>query len=304
MYQLTIYEPINKPLFRSFAKQFEKELIKNPFQGYWTYLELTYSPSELRKVVLQSGFDKVAKSISKSQYFSDVFNQTGEMRQGYTRDKLSQYDALDSYLQNQAPRALKVAKNANHNKYKSAGRLKSKIEKMANFSLIYQRYLIFGTLTFSESTLHATSEATRRQMVYRSIKRASPYYIANIDYGDKEKNPNSNEREHYHFVAVVPKCELDKKGQYYRFKDPTIWSDFYKLEKVNLDELDYEKIAKYITKLTSHAIKQSTKLTQRLIYSRDLKQINALLFLNKKVSELEAKLQEQEEKENTDYLPY
>lgn len=111
---------------------------------------------------------------------------------------------------------------------------------------------LFITLTFNDSTLESTNEETRKQYVRKYLKAYCSEYVANIDFGAKKQ------REHYHAV-VVPK--LDKL-------DPTPWHDYgaNKIERVYNVE-DYQKVAKYVNKLTNHALKDNG-FYKRLIYSR------------------------------------
>lgn len=120
-------------------------------------------------------------------------------------------------------------------------------------------YIFFGTLTFNDKTLFETNETTRRKYVSRYLKESSEYYIANVDYGDKEKNPNSNEREHYHCLIAT------KTNQ-----PPMSWSyGFTKFQKVRIDDDSHKAISKYIVKLSRHALKQcDTTQAPKLIYSK------------------------------------
>lgn len=115
----------------------------------------------------------------------------------------------------------------------------------------------FGTLTFNDETLQKTSEKTRRRYVSYYLKSISCDYIANIDFGDKEKNIQSNEREHYHCLIAT-----DSK--------PTSWKyGFCKFELVGTSETDMKRVSKYIAKLTNHSLKvERTGKAKRLIYSR------------------------------------
>lgn len=115
----------------------------------------------------------------------------------------------------------------------------------------------FGTLTFTDEVLNKTNIETRRKYVTRFLKSISNSYLANIDFGDKEKNPQSNEREHYHCLI---NCE----------HLPTGWKyGFCKFLKVRRCEEDKQRVSKYIAKLTNHSLKvERTGKARRLIYSR------------------------------------
>ena len=122
----------------------------------------------------------------------------------------------------------------------------------------------FLTLTFRDDVLEKTSEKTRRDYARKYLKSIAPVYVGNIDYGDKEKNPESNEREHYHAVAVCG-VRPPKGGWPYGFS---------KIKKVGETEDDRTKVSKYVAKLSTHALKASTHKDggakcPLLIYSRN-----------------------------------
>lgn len=143
---------------------------------------------------------------------------------------------------------IKECHRINDATYKRVTRLKNRI----------QRYLelgkcIFVTLTFNDETLDQTSESTRRKYVQRCLKDNSDYYVANIDYGVDDKYSH---REHYH--ALVQCDKFDKKSWSYGFS-------FCEVVHKTEDDL---KLSKYISKLSNHAIKDSTKRAC-YIYSRN-----------------------------------
>ena len=142
----------------------------------------------------------------------------------------------------------KVATNVNHASYKRTARLKERIREAVASGSAW-----FITITFSPETLAKTNEKTRRVYVSRWLKSLTPFYVANIDYG---KNKG---REHYH--AVITSDE----------RPPKTWSyGFIDILKVKTTENDTKRISKYISKLTNHAIKNTTK-SKRIIYSRQPK---------------------------------
>ena len=142
----------------------------------------------------------------------------------------------------------KIANNINHASYKRTARLKERIREAVESGSAW-----FITITFNPETLSKTNEKTRRVYVSRWLKSLSPFYVANIDYG-KTKG-----REHYHAVITSDK------------RPPKTWSyGFIDILKVKTTETDTKRISKYISKLTNHAIKHTTK-GKRIIYSRKLK---------------------------------
>lgn len=144
-------------------------------------------------------------------------------------------------------------------------RLRRNIEDMMTSGSTY-----FVTLTFNDETLNKTNEQTRRKYVTRFMDDRSLKYVGNIDYGDK------NGREHYH--VVFRSDDLDGihyikncKGKFHNIdcKQFIEWNKygFFSIEKCSNGDLDKYRLSVYVSKLTNHAIKNSTKQS-RLIYSR------------------------------------
>lgn len=147
----------------------------------------------------------------------------------------------------------------NASRRKRAQRCKDKVGLAVSTGNCY-----FLTLTFTDEVLSNTSEKTRRRYVSRYLKSVAPVYVGNVDYGDKKKNPDSNEREHYH-ALIVSGVRPPKGGWPYGFS---------KVKKVGDTEDDLTKVAKYTAKLSTHALKASTHKDggakcPRLIYSRN-----------------------------------
>lgn len=145
-------------------------------------------------------------------------------------------------------RFVNEARKINLAAWKRKIRLKERIG-----SYLKEGQCIWLTLTFSPSVLDSTSVDTRRKYVQRQLKSVSNKYVANIDFG------KSSQREHYHAVVVGNLRRSD-------FQE---WIDNYGhiwIEDVHKTSSE-EKLAKYISKLTNHAIKETTK-RQCYIYSR------------------------------------
>lgn len=135
---------------------------------------------------------------------------------------------------------------------------KERIKKRI-FSLIETQNAYFLTLTFSPAFLEReTSEETRRRYIRRFLKEQCIGYVANVDYG------KTNDREHYHAV-VVPRGSLVDFKPYCDFFDKSR-IDAEKISLVNTEK-SRDCLARYINKLTNHALKDSGH-SQRLIYSR------------------------------------
>lgn len=144
-------------------------------------------------------------------------------------------------------------------------RLRKRIERIMSKGKAY-----FVTLTFSDDTLSSTDEKTRRTYVTRFIKDRSPDFVGNVDYG------KLNGREHYHFVMCSDR--LDDIKYIYTKKYGWICSDcpqfaewskygFYSIKSCGNEKVDQQKLSWYISKLTNHAIKETTKRSA-LIFSR------------------------------------
>lgn len=115
-------------------------------------------------------------------------------------------------------------------------RLRDRIERLTSMPSI------FLTLTFTDDVLSRTSSATRRRYVTRFLKCVATDYVGNIDFGEL------NGREHYH--AVVQSDRVDPKLWIYGNLD---------FKKIVYTESSSSRVAKYINKLTNHAVKSTTK---------------------------------------------
>lgn len=140
---------------------------------------------------------------------------------------------------------IEEARKINRSSFYRVRRLKERIENYLSKS-----QCIWLTLTFNDDTLAKTSQETRRKYVARYLKSQSNYYVANIDFGKE------NEREHYHAVVVGDHLDLGQWLYGYAFT-----------ERIKNHINAPFKLSKYVSKLTNHAIKETTK-RQCYIYSR------------------------------------
>lgn len=129
--------------------------------------------------------------------------------------------------------------------YARVKRLKKRI-----FDMLLQGTCFFFTLTFTDDVLARTSAQTRRKYVTLFLRSLSDTYCANIDFGSQ------NGREHYHAVVLADTVDLSAWDCY----------GFSNAKKIG-SEKDFTKIAKYISKLTNHAVKATTK-GSKAIYSK------------------------------------
>lgn len=128
-------------------------------------------------------------------------------------------------------------------------RLKIKVRYMLTLSKC--RFL---TLTFTDAVLASTSEHTRRQYVRRWLASLDCAYIANVDYGSE------NNREHYH--ALVACRPTDKQLADWIFNYGALYS-----QPVRPSLGSTVRLSKYVSKLTNHAVKVTTRRTC-LLFSR------------------------------------
>lgn len=201
------------------------------------------------------GLHQLYKDISKVKYKNliDEINQD-KINNGIQPDFIPQWNTKYSYdvaldieqemLQN-CPTEWKEASRINHASIERVARLKKRISKM-----LLSGDCLFLTLTFTDAYLSKTTAEVRRRQVRRWLSNLGCRYVANIDYGKK------NQREHYHAVAQI--SHIDP----FSYKFGAI-----NFEKIKVSEEDTARVAKYISKLTNHAIKETTKQC-RLIYSK------------------------------------
>ena len=148
---------------------------------------------------------------------------------------------------------VKECRKINDASYHRVKRLKETI------NYIIKRYdkSFFITLTFKDNVLNSTSEETRKRYVTRYLKQYN-CYVANVDYGEK------NGREHYHAVVGL-RGDVDKINEYWEKK-----YGFVCVEPINVKQENNDvKLAKYVAKLSNHAIKETNK-RKAVMYSRSL----------------------------------
>lgn len=136
----------------------------------------------------------------------------------------------------------------NHAYYKRSKRLCNRIETM-----LLNGDCLFLTLTFNDNYLSDSTDKERRVAVSRYLKQFNCPYVANIDFGGE------NGREHYHAVINAPSIRFESWRKYGNINAKRI-------RNRGIDT-DTKRLAKYIAKLSNHAIKETTKRSC-LIYSR------------------------------------
>ena len=204
---------------------------------------------ELKQLILENKLHREAGQLSLKAYRLYQMEVNGlyyPSLKNYSFDKLN--NDKKTFIERYGYTTLKVANNLNHAFYKRVARLKERIREAVESGSAY-----FITITFNNDTLSKTNEKTRRLYITRWLKTLSPFYVANIDYG------KTTGREHYH--AVITSDQRPPKTWPYGFID---------ILKVKTTDNDTTRISKYISKLTNHAIKNTTK-SKRIIYSRKSK---------------------------------
>lgn len=196
----------------------------------------------LKSKVMHNGLHILQKDVSKTLYAEFVLMSYGEIiNHKYDFDFAHK---LDLELKQTMPVEWDEARKINYAYYSRVKRLKNKIAKM-----LESGNCIFLTFTFTDKVLESTNADTRRQKVRRYLSSYNCDYVANIDFGAK------NGREHYH--ALIQTDKVDYKAFDYGALNG---------EKVRSTN-DFVKLAKYISKLTNHAIKDTCK-GSRMIYNR------------------------------------
>lgn len=203
---------------------------------------LTVSERELHKYlyVYLKDFDKL---VLKEFYKQELTEEEKQFKNEYINAG-QEYESI--ILKSDVGReSIRVNKAS----YSRRSRLQKRIENMLSNALECSYFL---TLTFNDKVLENTSKDTRRQYIRKLLKSTCSSYVANIDFG------KHNHREHYHAVVTTNIDLNDYKG-------------FDKYGFVCVQPIrqvtDSSKLAKYVVKLTNHAIKETVQRNYT-IYSR------------------------------------
>lgn len=192
-----------------------------------------------------------AKISSLYDYAIQQLNENGvvfHILKHHEDNLLSNSDLFLECLEKGLEKEYKECLKINHASYYRTQRLKQRIE-----SMLLNGSCLFLTLTFNDDTLQNTTPKERRVAVSRYLKTFNCMYVANIDFGKE------NGREHYHAVINADKISFDSWRKYGNINAERIRNRDLKSDKT--------KLAKYICKLSNHAIKETTKRSS-LIYSR------------------------------------
>lgn len=169
-------------------------------------------------------------------------------RESYN-DKTIYYDYLKPNEVDECFRIYNATRQRKRNNWIELCKWCYAIEFISQFK---DKQLIFGTLTFKDKVLSYTSERTRQRYITWYLKNNTIHYIANIDFGSK------NNREHYHFIALVDK-KLNCKDWKYGAS---------KFQLVPLKKEDLKRTKNYLLKLNNHSYKNTTR-QKRIIRDRN-----------------------------------
>lgn len=147
--------------------------------------------------------------------------------------------------------------NANHQrKYNNWNEICKWVFAVEHFSMFRNFRIVFGTLTFTDKVLDKTCRRTRARYVTKFLNKETFHYIANIDFGTQ------NDREHYHFIAMIEK-KMDLNNWKYGGN---------KVDYVPIDSGEIQSVKNYLLKLNNHSYKESTK-QHRIIRDRNRNKI-------------------------------
>lgn len=199
---------------------------------------------EEKKALVELGLTKLLTLQDKKEYFQKNGNQEKVKELSLEIEKIeSEIDYCDIDRVN--------ARKLLNSMYMKNKRLRQRIELMKQFS----NCIYFATFTLNNDFIDFRKE-TLEIYLKRALKENCNVYVANADYG------SLNERLHFHAIITCRDIEKLRDAWKYGFSD---------FEKVKWFEHSPIKMAKYITKLTNHAMKDSTRpLENKLIYSRDV----------------------------------
>lgn len=201
--------------------------------------------------ILSKGLDREFNSYKLQEHYNFMSINNFDEDYGLYIPQCCDSSSLNYWFDDLAHRfgfcAILEARRILNANYHRLSRLKSRIYSILSCNSLN---CYFVTLTFTNNVLSKTSSYTRRLYVTRFLKSVSFNYVANIDFGSK------NGREHFHAVLSS------------EFLEPKLWKygrlDY---EIISKSQLSIDKLSLYVSKLTNHAIKKTTKRTS-LIYPK------------------------------------
>jgi uncharacterized membrane protein len=227
------------------------------------YNVLKTSPYILKQFVISNQLDKAYNVFKKEQYHSAL----GVPPTLRDFELMSKYGSRIVDMAS-SPGLLKEAEKVSKATHNRNTRLYAHIKAMLTLFPC-----LFLTLTFTDATLEKCSKDTLRKYVSLYLKSQSKYYVANIDYGKK------NDRIHFHAVIVADSIDFTPWHKYGAINAEKIYVSIDKKQKVSncVLENNSQRLGRYISKLTNHAIKETAERNQ-IIYSHDLKQLKVTAY--------------------------
>ena len=199
---------------------------------------------QLRHYLIDSGRIKLYKQRRKHGIFYDNYMKYEDTERA--KKEWEEYSELNTFLEETGSyeESIEACKFINSITAKRK-RVRKKIKRMSEYKNTHPDvYLSFVTFTFTDYELSNTSEETRRRKLREYLNKYALDYVLNVDYGDETG------REHYHAV-VLYREKLKKKDQ--------CWSGYTHIKPIHASVEDIRKTAQYLTKLSSHACKSTTK---------------------------------------------
>lgn len=129
----------------------------------------------------------------------------------------------------------------------------SRIKRRLVYLLSRYDHIWFCTFTFDNYYINK-SDRTKRDLIKKVLNSHDFKFILNIDYG------KTTEREHYHCVLGT-NWNMDV-NQFFQNN----YECFCLAIQCKKGKNDFQRLSKYINKLTNHCIKATTK-RQRLLYN-------------------------------------
>lgn len=183
-----------------------------------------------------------------------------------------------------------------------------RIKEQLKYYIIRGYKLVFATFTFNDESIKQ-DEIYLKKHIYRLLNKCPDIvdYIGNVDYGEE------NERIHYHYILVmnkdfIPEIKVrsqNHNGKYQKFNSVENINIKYKkgyttYELIGTDIDDYERVTKYITKLTLHAIKKTTE--NKLITKRQSPYHKYQKMIQEHIQEQKEAIQERKDKKRLDKI--
>lgn len=190
-----------------------------------------------------------AKQSKRLDYVINEYRENGVLMSflDHSNDVLTMNELFTDCINNGLEKEYFEVLRINDASYKRTQRLRKRIEDM-----LLSGSCIFLTLTFDNDSLNTTTAKQRRVAVSRYLKQYNCKYIANIDFGGE------GNREHYH--AIINTAKVD----YSLWRYGAINGERIRNRNIERDRF---RLAKYICKLSNHAIKETTRRSS-LLYSR------------------------------------